>query len=65
MATIQKDTYERVFSVDLMDYFRVGHRQAERRFAQIKGYNGICSHGIVRWHHVYNFEEALNKGETK
>ena len=53
---------ERVFTKDLEGYFRIGRKQAERRFLQIRNYCGIEKFGIVRWSHVKEFEEALNKG---
>lgn len=55
-------TDERVFTKDLEVYFRIGRKQAERRFLQIRGYCSIEKFGIVRWSHVKEFEEALNKG---
>lgn len=53
---------QRVFAADLIDYFRVTMRTAERKFSKIKEYNGIVKHGIVRWKHVYAWEEAVNEG---
>lgn len=53
---------ERVFTKDLESYFRIGRKQAERLFVQIRVHCGIEKFGIVRWSHVKQFEEALNKG---
>jgi hypothetical protein len=56
---------KRVFSKDLQDYFLIKSRHAERRFAQVRGFNNICRDGFVRWKHVYAWEDAINKGLAK
>lgn len=59
---MNKQPEQRVFTAELQEYLRVGCRQAERRFAQVRGFNGIDSRGIVRWKHVYAWEDAINRG---